>query len=449
MDTLPTNGKTTINQEIGARKQEQRNIIETLDHKEVPSDPKLGSSSSKITSIGSTLLQGQKSHGLAKESSLVQQQSYTQKMRRHSDVRQFASRNRSYTARNKEPKLAASRLMMHWLVTNWLITDPNCIITDDLSEPKNYETESQTNYIFMFGGRMRSVKKPPRNIVVGAILLATAVLFWAVEARWLWHHISPALPIVFSYIWLLSFMFFIKAATCDPGVQPRNLHLPFAVSSFGSLHPPDEYYNTVALPFYQDTTNGVSVKYCPTCHIWRLPRMSHCSVCNVCVLNHDHHCSFLNNCVGSRNYRYFLWFLLTLVITSVILATVCFVHLFHYRGRHSDIHSFSQSAARYPGTLVLAVVACAGSVYPCMLLTGHTFLTAFNLTTREYLNYVKGSHGTYVNVFDTHSIPKNLWLSWVATPQGMQYLLPTAPYIHGDIRHESVPPLQSFTQTTT
>lgn len=337
---------------------------------------------------------------------------------------------------------------IHVFVANWLITDPSYV--DSEHPDHNYQVHFDTNNrtVFLLGGRLRFVKQPPISLVVAAAIVACGLLFWIFEAQWLWHHIHPAPVILYSYVWVLLFLFFIKAASSDPGIMPRNLHLPYNITLLGSTKPPDEYFNVVSLPYTTNPTFGVSVKYCPSCHIWRLPRMSHCGVCNACVANHDHHCKFLNNCVGLRNYRHFLWFLLASVVACALQTALCMVHLFHYRTGHSTISSFSHSASTYPVALLLSIVGFLAFIYPFLLLGLHLYLTAYNCTTREYLNYVRpASHGAaaYVNVFDTKSIWRNLWLNWVATPQGLSLVKPTQPYVEGDITLERVLPLAGFT----
>lgn len=340
----------------------------------------------------------------------------------------------------------------HRWVTNWLITDPNYIVTADNANLRNYQVQCDPDNktLYLFGGRLRYVKVQPISLVVGLTIVASAILFWVFEAPWLWHTVSPATVILYTYNWILTFLFFVKAAGGDPGIMPRNLHLPYSVEYVNHSNAPDEYFNVVSLPYFQNEKVGVSVKYCPTCHIWRLPRMSHCSECNVCVANHDHHCKYLNNCVGARNYRYFLWFLVTVLLVCVFQAALCMVHLFHYRTVDSAIRSFRQSAAQSPVALLLAILALLGFVYPFGILLLHVFLTCQNFTTREYLNQVRPARQNneqYVNVYDTGSKWKNMWLNWVAFPQGMSLVKPKKQYVKGNIRLETVPPLTAFGTT--
>lgn len=342
------------------------------------------------------------------------------------------------------------------LIYNWLITDPNL----NISTAKNYQVQHHDNmkYIFFFGGRLRTVKGRPIVIFTGILILVPAVLFWCYEAKWLWHHVSPAPVIIFSYMWMLTFMFFIRASTSDPGVLPRNIHIPLKVDKttkeFGPAVP-EEYYNIISVPYYQNDSKGITrsndasinLKYCPTCHIWKPARTSHCNVCNCCVLHHDHHCKFLNNCVGPRNYQFFLWFLLCATIGNVLLFILSFIQIFYYKLQTFPlVHRFEQSINLYPAAFFLAIYSFFTMLYPALLLGFHLVLTSKYLTTREYLNNVWGNryNPDFVNFFDTGSMWKNLYISWIGKPRGISMFRLIDPYEPGDLRLEKIKPLPTF-----
>ena len=132
--------------------------------------------------------------------------------------------------------------------------------------------------------------------------------------------------VLFYYFWTTCLAAFFRTATSDPGVLPRNVHVPIVSSEFEL---PQGYYNIISLPSANSNGLTVDVKYCPTCRIWRPPRASHCSVCGACILNHDHHCKWVNNCIGQRNYRYFLTFLVSSWLTAVICIVSCAIRIAH------------------------------------------------------------------------------------------------------------------------
>lgn len=74
------------------------------------------------------------------------------------------------------------------------------------------------NTVFWFGGRWQNTRERPINIATGVFVLIPCALFFAFEAPWLWHNISPAIPIVFAYIAYICFSSFVHASVSDPGV---------------------------------------------------------------------------------------------------------------------------------------------------------------------------------------------------------------------------------------
>ncbi|XP_017025817.1 probable palmitoyltransferase ZDHHC24 [Drosophila kikkawai] len=71
---------------------------------------------------------------------------------------------------------------------------------------------------------------------------------------------------------------------------------------------------------------------CKKCDIWAPPRSHHCKICDVCVLKRDHHCNFTGCCVGHANYRYFFYFVIYMLISSLVAFIASLVFVYFLRG---------------------------------------------------------------------------------------------------------------------
>jgi len=92
---------------------------------------------------------------------------------------------------------------------------------DNLKKEKlggNYEYFTG-NTVFCWGGRFQNTQDKPINIGTGLLVLIPGILFFVFSAPWLWHNISPAVPVVFAYIWYICMSSFIHASLSDPGVS--------------------------------------------------------------------------------------------------------------------------------------------------------------------------------------------------------------------------------------
>ena len=74
------------------------------------------------------------------------------------------------------------------------------------------------NTVFCWGGRLQNTRHKPINIATGLLVLLPSILFYVFSASWLWHNISPAIPIMFAYIFYICMSSFIHASVSDPGV---------------------------------------------------------------------------------------------------------------------------------------------------------------------------------------------------------------------------------------
>ncbi|KAG0637589.1 DHHC palmitoyltransferase-domain-containing protein [Tuber brumale] len=237
---------------------------------------------------------------------------------------------------------------------------------------------------FCLGGRFQTARDVPMNLLTAILVTLPACLFCAYSAKWLWKHVSPALPVTFGYLYLLCMMSFLKASVSDPGVYPRNVHPLEADDADDALAvPPPNGWASIR-PLKHQVHLEVPIKYCRTCRIWRPPRCHHCRICDNCIETQDHHCVWLNNCVGRRNYRYFFAFVSTATLLGFYLLALSLVHLNEWKKQTN--HSFSDAIREWQVPFGMIIYGALAAPYPLALLGYHIFLIARGETTREYLH---------------------------------------------------------------
>lgn len=74
--------------------------------------------------------------------------------------------------------------------------------------------------------------------------------------------------------------------------------------------------NTSSPDEWEGLTNVARV--CASCCKTRPLRARHCYLCGRCVQKIDHHCPWINNCVGHANHRYFMLFLVYLLLGTAL-----------------------------------------------------------------------------------------------------------------------------------
>ncbi|KAJ9202977.1 hypothetical protein DTO164E3_1580 [Paecilomyces variotii] len=298
---------------------------------------------------------------------------------------------------------------------------------------KNYEYFTG-NTVFWGSGRFQNARDKPVNIATGILVALPAGLFFGFSAPWLWHHISPAIPILFAYLFYVCMSSFIHASVVDPGIIPRNLHVmppPDAGSDPLAVGPPTTDWVMIKLATSDVAAMDVPVKYCKTCNIWRPPRCYHCRVCDNCVETLDHHCVWLNNCVGRRNYRYFFTFVSSATLLALFLIGASLAHILVYRHQHGITFGKAIDHWRVPWAMV--IYGALAAPYPGSLWAYHLFLMGRGETTREYLSSHKFQKADRYRPFDQGNIFRN-WIAVLGRPRPPTYLQFKRPYQEGDQR---------------
>ncbi|RMY26726.1 hypothetical protein D0866_10657 [Hortaea werneckii] len=330
------------------------------------------------------------------------------------------------------------------------------------------------NTLFLFGGRLLNTKAKPLNTLTFLLTALPCGLFFGFSAPWLWHHVSPALPIVFAYVCAVCLSSFGHAAFSDPGILPRNLH----------PHPPNEEEERDPLTVGPPTTEWVMVKtfpassasssssrngkgdggsrwrgrgrkstdpehnptnspsnggeddpattatamevptkYCKSCTIWRPPRAHHCRICDACLETQDHHCVWLNNCVGRRNYRFFFAYVASATLLSLLLLAFSTTHVAVYGAQNSlSFREALSGRTQERMAFAMLIYSLLALPYPTSLFAYHVFLLARGETTREYLNSHKFLPRDRHRPFTLGGKWTRNWIAGLCRPRGLGYL---------------------------
>lgn len=307
------------------------------------------------------------------------------------------------------------------------------------SAPKNAKLGSNYEYftgntIFFWGGRIQNTRHRPINIATGLLFIIPGALFFVFSAPWLWHNISPAIPIVFAYLYYLAMSSFIHASITDPGILPRNLHpMPPPEENEDPLRlaPPTNDWTMIKSAQSATAAMEVPTKYCKTCNIWRPARGHHCRICDNCIETQDHHCVWINNCVGRRNYRYFFTFVSSGTLVGLYLLGASLAQILVYMNRQNI--SFGAAIDHFRVPFAMVIYGAVGTPYLLALMVYHLFLMGRGETTREYLNSHKFLKKDRHRPFTQGNIIKN-WLVVLCRPRPPTYLNFKRKYEEGDQR---------------
>ena len=124
---------------------------------------------------------------------------------------------------------------------------------------------------------------------------------------------------------------------------------------------------------------------CYTCNILRPPRTSHCAVCDNCVEKFDHHCIWLGTCVGKRNYKYFFFFLSSVICLSLYSVSVCLAIIVIKANPSTQNDRDNLSTLVGVSAAIMFISICFLAFFLLSLFWTHFKLVLQNLTFYEHI----------------------------------------------------------------
>ena len=232
---------------------------------------------------------------------------------------------------------------------------------------------------FHFNGRIMLGPSSDKwyTTVAYAILVLLPLSEFILTAEYLWMHVTPAIPCVTIYLYIVSMILGVLITCSDPGIIPRR-----GIFTLMGKVPPE---------FSSDALLNLQLRkprFCKTCEIYRPAHSHHCPRCDSCIENFDHHCIYLNNCIGGRNYYCFVALVVHMGFLGLNLIDNLLLFILYDEGPDNSNRSFlsiGENSAVISIIVVLGLFTLGITILVCMLCIFHLSLCCNGKTTKEQI----------------------------------------------------------------
>ncbi|KAK9370294.1 DHHC palmitoyltransferase-domain-containing protein [Lipomyces kononenkoae] len=154
-------------------------------------------------------------------------------------------------------------------------------------------------------------------------------------------------------------------------------------------------------------------RFCSKCKGWKPDRTHHCSTCGTCVLKMDHHCPWFSACIGYDNHKFFILFLIYVVLFCVISFLASGIALLDWIDRSQYKETYI-SLNRVFLFIISIVFGIAVFVFLCcqlyLLFSNKTTIEA--METQRYKSSVASSSYRYSQAPSSDSVGNIFDLGW-------------------------------------
>ena len=128
----------------------------------------------------------------------------------------------------------------------------------------------------------------------------------------------------------------------------------------------------------RSSSSGKSSKFCQQCKVEQQLAVKHCKICNRCVIGWDHHCIWVGQCIGIQNHRYFLLYLGSQTLCTILALDLLITAKLDLGSNRLSVWIL----LNFFLTVSLIIIGGLFCWHTCCAFSGHT--------TRELMNIAGG-----------------------------------------------------------